>query len=84
MKFTLLLICFLSLSLFADKKWIPIEPIEPIKPIGSIEPLVKEQKSTLDVNISQVLPMQKLHQNAKIIQFLLDNIKEDTQPELEE
>lgn len=51
---------FLITNVYADVKWIPIEPIKPVQNYKS------------DKNISSQKPINKLIENAKVIQYLLD------------
>ncbi|MFA6197172.1 MAG: hypothetical protein WC656_11090 [Sulfurimonas sp.] len=62
MKTTIILFysIFAIINAFADVKWIPIEPIK------------TEQTAKRDDNLSQLQPMNKMLDNLKIIQHLLD------------
>ena len=62
---SLTLLIFLTINLYADKNWIPIEPINKTK--------TSEQKSKLDVNLSQIAPINKMIKNAKVFKQLLDS-----------
>jgi hypothetical protein len=59
-------IALISTDIHADKKWIPIEPI----PSG--------EKTKADFNASKLPSHNKLMQNVKIIQQLLDKSRGDT------
>ena len=62
MKNTIILFClfFATIQAFADIKWIPIEPIK------------TEQTTKKEANLSQLQPVNKMLDNLKIIQHLLD------------
>ncbi|MFA6192347.1 MAG: hypothetical protein WC665_08350 [Sulfurimonas sp.] len=64
---------FITLNLYADIKWIPIEPIAPIAPIT---PVNMNQSSKLESNSSKVKPANQLLDNIKTIQYLLDSTRE--------
>lgn len=59
-----LLLTFLTINLYADKNWIQIEPRNEIQ--------TTKLKSKLDVNISQIEPINKMMKNATAIKQLLD------------
>ncbi|MFA6136795.1 MAG: hypothetical protein WC667_01790 [Sulfurimonas sp.] len=61
---------FITLNLYADIKWIPIEPIAPITPINMNEADKPES------NISKTKPANQLLDNIKTIQYLLDSTRE--------
>lgn len=73
MKTTTIPLCFIFLTVnaSADVKWIPIEPIK------------TEQTTKQDTNVSQLQPMNKMLDNLKIIQHLLDK-KDDEEENLDE
>lgn len=62
---------FLTAGAYADARWIAIEPIKPI------------ENSRVDKNTTAQKPINKLIENAKIIQYLLDKgaDKEDSDKE---
>lgn len=63
-----LIIIFLLMAanVYADKKWISIEPI-------STTQNTKQESSKLKINPSQLQPIKKLIKNATIIRRLVDN-----------
>ena len=62
----ILFFLFITVDLYADKKWISIEPI-------STTQNTKEDVNKLDIKSSQMQPINKLIRNAKIIKRLVDN-----------
>ncbi len=64
MKTILTLITFISLSLSANEKWIKIEPINQTK--------TPKPKSKLDVNLSEIAPINKMMKNATAIKQIID------------
>ena len=62
MKNIIVMVCciFFSVDICADAKWIPIEPIKPI------------ENYRQDKNTSSQKPVNRLIENAKVIQYLLD------------
>jgi hypothetical protein len=67
MKMTLLIIFLMltSLNLHADKNWIEIEPRN------------KKKTQNLDINLSQVEPINKMMKNAMVIKQLIDSSKKE-------
>lgn len=70
MKFLIaILLASITVNLYADKKWIPLEPINKAK---------SQKKSTKsDTRLSQFQPIAKLVQNAVVIKQLLDGSKRE-------
>jgi hypothetical protein len=64
---------FITLNLYADIKWIPIEPIAPIAPIITAN---INQSGKPDSNLSKIKPANQLLDNLKTIQYLLDNTRD--------
>ena len=64
MKILLTLITFISLSLSANENWIKIEPINQTK--------AQKPKSKLDVNLSQIEPVNKMVKNVTAIKQIID------------
>ena len=62
----ILFFLFITVGLYADKKWISIEPV-------STTQNTKQESSKLEINPSQMQPINKLIRNAKIIKRLVDN-----------
>ncbi|MCK4874985.1 MAG: hypothetical protein KAS26_03965 [Sulfurimonas sp.] len=62
----ILFFLFITVNLYADKKWISIEPV-------STTQNTKENVNKLDIKPSQMQPINKLIRNAKIIKRLVDN-----------
>lgn len=67
MKITLLTISLIltGLNLYADKNWIAIEPTN------------KKKTQNLDINLSQVEPINKMMKNAMVIKQLIDSSKKE-------
>ncbi|MEA2073373.1 MAG: hypothetical protein U9O86_07275 [Campylobacterota bacterium] len=64
MKILSSLFIILNLNLLADKNWIDIEPLN--------KKTSKQTSETLDINLSQIQPLNKMLQNAKVIQQVMD------------
>ena len=62
----ILFFLFITVNLYADKKWISIEPV-------STTQNTKENVNKLDIKPSQMQPINKLIKNATIIKRLVDN-----------
>ena len=62
----ILFFLFITVNLYADKKWISIEPV-------STTQNTKQESSKLDIKQSQMQPINKLIRNATIIRRLVDN-----------
>lgn len=59
-----LLSLFLVSTASANENWIPITPID--------KPQTSKQSAKLDVNLSQVVPVNKIMKNATVIKQLID------------
>ncbi len=59
-----LLLIFSTLNLYADKNWIQLEPIDKTQTTKS--------KTKLDVNLTQIEPINKMMKNATLIKQLID------------
>lgn len=59
-----LLSLFLTSTASANENWIPITPID--------KPQTSKQSAKLDVNLSQVGPVNKIMKNATVIKQLID------------
>ena len=64
MKILSSLFIILNLNLLADKNWIDIEPLN--------KKTSKQTSETIDINLSQIQPLNKMLQNAKVIQQVMD------------
>ena len=71
MKLALALIIFISLS--ANENWIKIEPINKTK--------TPKPKSKLDVNLSEIAPINKMMKNATAIKQIIDATNTTTKKE---
>ncbi len=60
-----LLLIFLTINLYADKNWIEIEPINKTK--------TAKPKTKLDINLSQIEPVNKIIKNVTVFKQLLDS-----------
>lgn len=68
MKTAAVIVCFtfIATSVYADSKWIPIEPIK------------TNESSKTDSNTSKLRPANTWVENIRVIQRLLDNKNKDT------
>lgn len=64
MKILSSLFIILNLNLLADKNWIDIEPLN--------KKTSNQTSEILDINLSQIQPLNKMLQNAKVIQQVMD------------
>ena len=64
MKLILTLITFISISLSANENWIKIEPLNKTK--------TPKPKNKIDVNLSQIEPINKMIRNATAIKQIVD------------
>lgn len=64
-----------NINLYANENWIKIEQVDKTKKL--------KQTVITDLNLSQVQPISKLIQNAKLIKQLIDNTKKET-PEVKD
>lgn len=64
MKTQLIFIVLVSIHLYANENWIKIEPIQTTQ--------TKKTPSRLDVNLSQIEPINKMVKNATVIKQILD------------
>ena len=55
---------FLTINLYADKNWIKIEPINKTE--------TSKSKTNLDINLSQIKPINKMMKNARVLKQLID------------
>ena len=60
---------FTTLSLSADKNWIPLKPVDKAK--------APEKNTQLDANPSQTEPINKIMKNVMLIKELIDHTKEE-------
>ncbi|MCF6340647.1 MAG: hypothetical protein L3J10_07860 [Sulfurimonas sp.] len=60
----MLLLIFLTINLYADKNWIEIEPINKTKTV--------KPKTKLDVNLSQIEPINKMMKKVTVFKQLID------------
>ena len=67
-----LLLIFLTINLYADKNWIQIESINKTQTAKS--------KTKLDVNLSQIEPINKMMKNATVIKQLIDATNKKEEP----
>ena len=67
-----LLLIFLTINLYADKNWIQIEPISKTQTAKS--------KTKLDVNLSQIEPINKMMKNATVIKQLIEATNKKEEP----
>jgi len=67
MKLALTLITFISLNSSANENWIKIEPMNQTK--------APTPKSKLDINLSQIEPINKMMKNATAIKQIIDATK---------
>lgn len=65
MKITSLVLIFLTINLYADKNWIPLESTTKVQ--------TEKPKTKLDVNLSQIEPINKMIKNAAVIKQLIDS-----------
>lgn len=68
----LLSFIFIVINLYGEIKWIPIEPIKPI---------VYNENTQIENNVSAVKSKNQLFENVKAIQQLLDNTKDNEEDE---
>ncbi len=61
---SLTLLIFLTINLYADKNWIEIKPVNKTKIVKS--------KTKLDINLSQIQPLNKMMKNVTVVKQLLD------------
>ncbi|MCX6075676.1 MAG: hypothetical protein NTW78_02170 [Campylobacterales bacterium] len=75
MKAVIIILFFevITLNLYAQIKWIPIEPIAPIAPIA---PINMNEPSKRENNTSKMKPANQLLENVKTIQYLLDSTRD--------
>jgi len=66
------LLIFLVINLYADKNWIPIEPVSNTKS--------KKSNTKLDVNLSQIEPINKMMKNITVVKQLINVISEKEKP----
>ncbi len=66
------LLIFLAINLYADKNWIPIEPTSNTKS--------KKSNTKLDVNLSQIEPINKMMKNITVVKQLINVISEKEKP----
>ena len=59
-----LLLIFLTINLYADKNWIEIEPVNKTK--------IVKAKTKLDINLSQIQPLNKMMKNVTVVKQLFD------------
>lgn len=64
MKILLALITSISTNLYANENWIKIEPINNTK--------TKKSYTKLDVNLSQIKPINRMMRNATVIKQIID------------
>lgn len=62
---SLALLIFITTTLPADKNWIQIEPINKTR--------IEKSKTKLDVNLSQITPINNMMQKASVIKQLIDS-----------
>ena len=55
---------FLTINLYADSNWIPIEPINKTKTVKS--------DSKIAIDLSQIAPVNKIMKNAMLVKQLID------------
>ena len=67
-----LVLIFLTINLYADKNWIQIEVINKTQTAKS--------KTKLDVNLSQIEPINKMMKNATVIKQLIDATSQQDKP----
>jgi len=67
-----LLISFLTINLYADTKWIPIETINKTQ--------TSKSNTKIGVDLSQIEPINKIMKNAKIIKQLIDATNKKNEP----
>jgi len=67
-----LVLIFLTINLYADKNWIQIEPTNKIQTAKS--------KTKLDVDLSQIEPINKMMKNATVIKQLIDATSKKDEP----
>lgn len=67
MKILFLLLLFLTLNLFAQKNWIPIQTIKQIQN----KPDTPKPTPKIDVNLSQIAPLNTMMRNATLLQQLV-------------
>ena len=73
MKIILLtLLIFLTTNLYADKNWIQIEPINKTQTAKS--------NTKIDVDLSQIKPINKMMKNATAVKQLLDATSKKDEP----
>ena len=66
---TLLALAFITITLYADKNWIKIEPINKTQ--------TSKSNTKIDVDLSQIEPINKIIKNAIVIKQLIDNSKKE-------
>ena len=64
MKITLTLITFISIELFANENWIKMEPINQTQATMT--------NTRVDVNLSQIEPINKMMKNVTVVKQLID------------
>jgi len=65
---TLFALALITITLYADKNWIQIEPINK----------TQTSNSKLNINLSQIEPINKMIKNVTVIKQLFDNTKKET------
>jgi hypothetical protein len=67
-----LVLIFLTINLYADKNWIQIEPINKTQTAKS--------NTKIDVDLSQIKPINKMMKNATVVKQLLDATSKKDEP----
>ena len=67
-----LLLTFLTINLYADKNWFPIESTNGAQ--------IEKPKNKFDVNLSQIEPINKMLKNATVIKQLIDATSKKDKP----
>ena len=67
-----LVFILLTINLYADKNWIQIEPISKTQ--------TAKPKTKLDVNLSQIEPINKMMKNAIVVRQLIDATNKKEKP----
>ena len=72
MKTILTLITFISIELFANENWIKIEPINKTQ--------ATMKNTRVDVNLSQIEPINKMMKNITVVKQLIDTTSKKEKP----
>ena len=69
---TLLSLIFVTITLYADKNWIKIEPINKTQ--------TSKSNTNVEVDLSQIEPINKMMKNATVIKQLIDATSKKEKP----